>query len=80
MTTRLWLALVPPTWSSHVVKSCTIRDRRDGVSVGAGGVCAWTSAIPENRKKREKLLVINILSFLIITPPTQHAGKTFAGD
>ena len=41
----------------------------DGASVGAGGACAWTSAKPDNRKKREKLAVPNILSFIIIAPP-----------
>jgi len=51
-----------------LVKSCTNIDRRDGASVGAGGACA--SAKPDSRKKREKLVVLNILSFIIITPRT----------
>jgi hypothetical protein len=62
---------VPPTWSNHVVKSCTIADRDDGASVDAGGACAWTSAKPDSRMKREKLVVFNILSLIIIAPP-QH--------
>jgi len=59
-----------PMWSHQLVKSCTIADRGDGASVGAGGACAWTSAKPDNRKKREKLVVPNILSFIIIAPPS----------
>jgi hypothetical protein len=56
-----------PMWSHQLVKSCTIADR------GAGGSCAWTSAKPDNRKKREKLAVPNILSF-IIAPPQRAAS------
>ena len=63
-----------PMWSHQLVKSCTIADRGDGASVGAGGSCAWTSAKPDNRKKREKLAVPNILSFIIIAPPQRAAS------
>ena len=59
-----------PMWSHQLVKSCTIADRGDGASVGASGSCAWASAKPDNRKKREKLAVPNILSFIIIAPPS----------
>jgi hypothetical protein len=57
-----------------LVKSCTIADNGDGAAVGAGGACAWTGAKPDNRKKREKLAVPNILSFIINAPPQRAAS------
>jgi hypothetical protein len=56
-------------WFTHVVKSCTIVDRGDGASVGAGGggACACTGA--DRKTNREKLAVLNAPGFIIIAPP-----------
>ena len=61
-----------PTWSNHVVKSCTIANRGDGASVGAGSACVWTSATATSWKKTEKLAVLNICSLIIVAFPSMQ--------
>ena len=62
------LALVPVTWFSQVLKSCTSMDRRDGGSVGGPLVAACAAGAKTDNKKNREKLVLATLAVIVFTP------------